>query len=69
VSGWSFVGPTGQADSTPTALYASAADVWGWDEVTQNWVYYSPDPDDYFYQYYSEISTIRPGHGYWVEKI
>jgi hypothetical protein len=69
VSGWNFVGPSGQTNSTPGVMYSSAVDVWGWDETTQNWIYYSPDPNDYFYQYYSKINTIRPGHGYWIEKI
>jgi hypothetical protein len=67
VPGWNFVGPTGSSPSTPAAMYTNAVDVWGWDEAAQNWMYYSPDPDDYFYQYYPEINSIQPGHGYWVE--
>jgi hypothetical protein len=67
VSGWNFVGPTGAAASTPAVLYASAVDVWGWDPAQQNWVYYSPDPNDYFYQYYANIGSVQPGYGYWVE--
>jgi len=67
VSEWNFVGLTGLSSSTPAALYPAAVDVWGWDAAEQNWVYYSPDPDDYFYAYYPKLENIQPGHGYWVE--
>jgi hypothetical protein len=67
VQGWNFVGRTGTSVSTPASMYATAVDVWGWDEGQQNWIYYSPDPGDYFYQYYENIDSIEPGRGYWVE--
>ena len=67
VSGWNFVGSTGFSSTTPASLYPNAIDVWGWDASAQNWVYYSPDPNDYFYQYYTNIDTVQAGHGYWVE--
>jgi hypothetical protein len=67
VSGWNFVGLTGQTASTPSVMYPSALAVWGWDAARQNWVYYSPDPNDGFYQTYPKITSIQPGQGYWVE--
>jgi C1A family cysteine protease/PKD repeat protein len=67
-SSWNFVGPTGLTSSTPEALYPSnVVDVWGWNETTQNWVYYSPDPVAWFEDNYPELTSIEPGHGYWVE--
>ncbi|OPY28919.1 MAG: Calx-beta domain protein [Methanocella sp. PtaU1.Bin125] len=67
VDGWNFVGLTGETSSSPAAMYPDAVTVWGWDAAAQNWVYYCPDPDDYFYEYYPEITGILPGRGYWVE--
>jgi hypothetical protein len=68
-SRWNFVGLTGLAWSTPVAMYPGAIDVWGWDEVRQDWVYYSPNSNDYYYQSYPKINNIKPGHGYWVEML
>jgi hypothetical protein len=67
VSGWNFIGCTGLTSAAVTSMYPDAIDVWGWNEAQQNWIYYSPDPNDYFYQYYTKINTIQPGKGYWVE--
>lgn len=67
VSGWNFIGSTGISSPAPSSLYSNAMDVWGWDESRQDWVYYSPDPNDYFYQYYPSIDNVQAGHGYWVE--
>jgi hypothetical protein len=69
VSGWNFVGLTGLTASTPGAIYPDAVDVWGWNPAQQNWMYYSPDPGDYFYQYYPAIDSLQPGQGHWVEMI
>jgi PKD repeat protein len=68
VSGWNFIGLAGLSESTPDAMYPDVLDIWGWDAVRQNWVYYSPDPDDYLYQYYPKIDKILSGQGFWVEK-
>jgi hypothetical protein len=67
VSGWNFMGVTGNSACLPASMYPGAIDVWGWDESAQNWLYYSPYPDDYFKQYYRDIGNLQPGHGYWVE--
>ncbi|MGA9139175.1 MAG: Calx-beta domain-containing protein, partial [Methanocella sp.] len=69
VTGWNFVGPTGMSSQAVASMYPQAVDVWGWDESVQEWVYYSPNPDDYFYQYYPKMNSLQPGHGYWVEII
>ena len=65
-SKWNLVGPTGLSSiSTPT-MYPSVVDIWGWNPSIQNYVYYSPDPSDYFYTYYSKIDNTEIGQGYWV---
>jgi hypothetical protein len=65
-SGWNFVGTTGMSSPIVASMYTNAVSVWGWDEVAQNWVYYST-VDDYFYDYYPELDNACPGDGYWVE--
>lgn len=67
VSGWNLVGSTGFSSNSPASLYPEALDSWGWDASAQNWVYYSSDPNDYFYQYYPAITNMQNGQGYWVE--
>jgi hypothetical protein len=67
ISGWNFVGLTGLSASTPTVMYPNVLSAWGWDAAQQNWVYYSLDPNDGFYQQYPKITSIQPGKGYWVE--
>jgi hypothetical protein len=67
VSGWSLVGATGLSSSAPAVLYPDVINVWGWDAAAQNWVFYSPDPNNRFKPYYTAIETIQPGQGYWVE--
>lgn len=69
VPGWNFVGLTDITPVALTSMYPDATDVWGWDESVQNWVYYSCDPDDYFYQYYPKLNNIMPGDGYWVRLV
>lgn len=66
-SGWNFIGTTGMSRPSIASMYPNSDCMWGWDESSQNWVYYSPDSDDYFYQYYPDLSYARPGHGYWVD--
>lgn len=66
VSGWNFVGLTDTSPVAVTSLYPVATDVWGWDPIEQNWIYYSINPYDYFYDYYPKINNIMPGNGYWV---
>jgi len=68
VSRWNMVSCTGITSLTPATMYPDATIIWGWDETTQNWVFYSPDQNHYFYQYYPQIDYIQPGHGYWVKK-
>jgi parallel beta-helix repeat protein len=67
VSSWNFIGPTGLSPQTPAGLYQSAVDVWGWDESAQNWIFYCPDPDNMYYDYYPGLTQVQPGHGYWVD--
>jgi hypothetical protein len=64
---WNFMALTGTCSSSPSDMYPAAYDVWGWDESAQDWVYYSPNPSDYYYQYYPQLTQIQPGYGYWVE--
>ena len=66
-SPWSFLGPTGLSSSTPDSMYPNAVSVWGWDQTRQTWEYHSTI-DHYFDEYFSGISNIQPGYGYWVEK-
>ncbi len=63
---WNFVGSTGITPETPAFMYPAALEVWGWDVTAQEWEYYSPDPNGYYYQYYPELNYIESGHGYWV---
>jgi parallel beta-helix repeat protein len=68
VSEWNLVGPTGECSSMPQVLYSGCVDVWGWNETKQDWVYYSPNPSDPFYGLgYEHLTSVQPGHGYWVE--
>jgi hypothetical protein len=67
VSNWNFMGPTGQASSTPDSMYPEAIAVWGWDAETQGWMYYSSDPYPWYAENFPEISSIDSGHGYWVQ--
>ncbi|WP_158301484.1 hypothetical protein [Methanocella paludicola] len=65
---WNFVGTTGLSSSTPEALYPSnVVDVWAWNESTQSWMYYSPNPDPWFASNFPAFNSINTGHGYWVE--
>jgi hypothetical protein len=66
VTGWNCVGLTDMSQVAVTTMYPVATDVWGWDPVEQDWIYYSINPDDYFYQFYPKINNIMPGNGYWV---
>ncbi|OPY25325.1 MAG: hypothetical protein A4E28_03187 [Methanocella sp. PtaU1.Bin125] len=66
VNEWNCVGLTDMSPVPVTTMYPGATDIWGWDPVAQDWVYYSIDPNDYFYQYYPKINNIMPGNGYWV---
>ncbi|OPY26893.1 MAG: hypothetical protein A4E28_02270 [Methanocella sp. PtaU1.Bin125] len=40
--------------------------VWAWDDSCQDWMYYSHDQNDYFYQYYPHLTNIQPIRGFWV---
>jgi hypothetical protein len=65
-SGWNLVGPTGISSVTPASMYPDALCMWGWDVSTQDYDYYSQNPNDYYYQYYPAISDLVPGNAYWV---
>jgi hypothetical protein len=73
VEGWNLISlPFEVADnSVPGVFPAEVQDnmltFWGWNELEQNWVFYGTDPDDWYYTQFPDLTSVEPGHGYWVE--
>jgi hypothetical protein len=67
--GWTIVGYPCINQRPLTGVYGSAWDVWEWNPLVQNWAYYSIDSSSEFYQYYPTISNLKPGYGYWINKL
>lgn len=51
----------------PANVMDNVTSIWGWNESTQSWVFYSYDPDDDFYQYLPALTRLEPGKAYWVQ--
>jgi hypothetical protein len=51
----------------PANVRSDLIDIWGWDELAQDWVYYSSNPNDYYYRYYPRLTQLEIEKAYWVE--
>jgi len=75
VPGWNLISVPLNVDDNgvesffPTDVLEGIEVIWGWDESAQNYVLYSPDPNEPFYgapYNYPHLTEIVPGDGYWV---
>jgi hypothetical protein len=75
VSGWNLISVPLDVDDDslsgffPSSVLNGIEVIWGWDESAQNWVLYSPDPNEAFYgapYNYPHLTNIETGHAYWV---
>jgi len=73
VPDWNLISvPLNVTDNTidgffPADVRDGIVNVWSWDESTQNWKYYSPDPDPWFASHYPALTDVEAGRAYWVE--
>jgi hypothetical protein len=71
-SGWNLISlpleprKNNISDIFPPDVIGHIVDIWGWDNASQDFMYYCPDPNDYFYQYYPALTKLEAGKGYWV---
>jgi hypothetical protein len=73
VSGWNLISvPLNVPDNTIEGFFPPEARedlvaVWGWNDDGQSWMYYSPNPYQWYADNFPVITNMETGKAYWVQ--
>lgn len=51
----------------PADVMYNVTSIWGWNESSQSWIFYSYDPNDKYYKYLPPLTQLKPGKAYWIQ--